>query len=275
MSVHFEVSKNFLVSCQKRKNRHNAQDYVIAHYRELPFPDGENIEVWNAEEKLKIVPNCRIRSWRIPDGMEEFCLKIGEPQMDELRLSKEETRYGIMVLMITTTMNTREQVDGYFLVTKKPGEEPMLTLLIKVGRYNFTESFYPCREAYLIWCRLMQLTMQSTTVTVKSGQRELKPASVREPATKASHQQTRAGKPIPIMLTGGVRMIRTYQPAQGDPIRHYERHTESWMVRGHVRHYRSGKTVFIQPFRKGKKEKTNQTTETSRVYRVAEKEETT
>lgn len=31
----------------------------------------------------------------------------------------------------------------------------------------------------------------------------------------------------------------------------YERKTESWGVRGHWRHYKSGKSIFIQPFRKG------------------------
>lgn len=31
----------------------------------------------------------------------------------------------------------------------------------------------------------------------------------------------------------------------------YERKTESWVVRGHWRHYKSGKSIFIQPFQKG------------------------
>ena len=35
--------------------------------------------------------------------------------------------------------------------------------------------------------------------------------------------------------------------------RSYERHTESWEVRGYVRHYKSGKTVFVKPYTKGKK----------------------
>ena len=30
------------------------------------------------------------------------------------------------------------------------------------------------------------------------------------------------------------------------------RHTEAWTVRGHVRHYKNGKTVFIKPYQKGK-----------------------
>lgn len=34
--------------------------------------------------------------------------------------------------------------------------------------------------------------------------------------------------------------------------RQYEKHCESWGVRGHYRHYKSGKVVFIQPYTKGK-----------------------
>jgi len=35
-------------------------------------------------------------------------------------------------------------------------------------------------------------------------------------------------------------------------IRKYVRHTEGWDVRGHYRHYKSGKTIFIKPHHKGK-----------------------
>lgn len=41
--------------------------------------------------------------------------------------------------------------------------------------------------------------------------------------------------------------------------RHNQRHTESWSVRGHWRHYKNGKTVFIEPFTKGKKNSGNKT----------------
>lgn len=39
----------------------------------------------------------------------------------------------------------------------------------------------------------------------------------------------------------------------------YQRKTESWGVRGHYRHYKSGKTIFIEAFQKGKGKKHNQT----------------
>lgn len=33
--------------------------------------------------------------------------------------------------------------------------------------------------------------------------------------------------------------------------RKYERHTDGWGVRGHYRHYKSGKTVWVRPYTKG------------------------
>jgi hypothetical protein len=35
------------------------------------------------------------------------------------------------------------------------------------------------------------------------------------------------------------------------PKRKYEKHTESFGVRGHYRRYKSGKTVWVRPFVKG------------------------
>lgn len=39
--------------------------------------------------------------------------------------------------------------------------------------------------------------------------------------------------------------------------RKYERHAESWGVRGHYRTYKSGKTVWVRPYTKGNAEKRN------------------
>ena len=37
--------------------------------------------------------------------------------------------------------------------------------------------------------------------------------------------------------------------------RAYTKHIESWTVRGHIRRYKSGKTVYIKPYVKGKGKK--------------------
>lgn len=47
----------------------------------------------------------------------------------------------------------------------------------------------------------------------------------------------------------GDKVVAHYE-SDGEP-RTYERHTESWCVRGHYRHYKSGKVAFIPPHIKG------------------------
>ena len=59
---------------------------------------------------------------------------------------------------------------------------------------------------------------------------------------------------------GGKRMLTVRKYTIGSEVlselpdvkRWYERHTDSWGVRGHYRTYKSGKTVWVRPFVKGK-----------------------
>ena len=53
------------------------------------------------------------------------------------------------------------------------------------------------------------------------------------------------------MLT--VRRYTIGSEVLGELPRKYERHTESWGVRGHYRTYKSGKTVWVRPYTKGEK----------------------
>lgn len=52
----------------------------------------------------------------------------------------------------------------------------------------------------------------------------------------------------PIHITDGIyyQYVNEYNDK-----RPYNRHIEAWEVRGHYRHYKSGKVVYIQPFQKG------------------------
>lgn len=58
------------------------------------------------------------------------------------------------------------------------------------------------------------------------------------------HKKRTNTKPIKI----GDQIILHYE---NDGQRKYERHCDGWNVRGHYRHYKSGKIVFIKPFKKG------------------------
>lgn len=52
----------------------------------------------------------------------------------------------------------------------------------------------------------------------------------------------------PVNLQNGIRYqyVREY-----NTVRPYTKHVDSFAVRGHYRHYKSGKTIFIKPFQKG------------------------
>ena len=51
-----------------------------------------------------------------------------------------------------------------------------------------------------------------------------------------------------IRLQDGVRVIRTYLPENTNTKRQY--HVGEFSVRGHYRHYRNGKVIFINPYKK-------------------------
>lgn len=58
--------------------------------------------------------------------------------------------------------------------------------------------------------------------------------------------------------SGGKRMLTVRKYTVGGEMlnelpRKYERHTDSWGVRGHYRTYKSGKTVWVRPYTKGEK----------------------
>lgn len=49
------------------------------------------------------------------------------------------------------------------------------------------------------------------------------------------------------------KKMNSYNPYnQRKNSRNNERHTESWSVRGHERHYSDGKVVYVNPYMKGK-----------------------
>lgn len=52
-----------------------------------------------------------------------------------------------------------------------------------------------------------------------------------------------------IIMKSGIVYTHTYED-----VRSYTRHIESWDVKGHYRHYKNGKTVYIKPYQKGEGE---------------------
>lgn len=67
---------------------------------------------------------------------------------------------------------------------------------------------------------------------------------------KARHKSSKSKNRV-VKLTA---IQYTFDYEQNNNPRPYERHAESWRVRGHWRHYKSGKSVWIEPYTKGKGE---------------------
>lgn len=75
---------------------------------------------------------------------------------------------------------------------------------------------------------------------------------IEKPGKKRSGSSKRSNRR---MLT--VRKYTIGSEVLSELPRKYERHTDSWGVRGHYRTYKSGKTVWVRPFVKGNAEKRN------------------
>ena len=70
------------------------------------------------------------------------------------------------------------------------------------------------------------------------------PPEDREKKEKAKREFPRT----PIFLSPGISFTVQYKNSLP---KEFQRRCEAWMVRGHYRHYKSGKTIFIAPYKKG------------------------
>jgi hypothetical protein len=66
---------------------------------------------------------------------------------------------------------------------------------------------------------------------------------------KRMHEKAEPLPPKTIRLQKSIEVF--FDDNQTDTLREYKRRCESWQVRGHYRHYKNGKTVFIEPYTKG------------------------
>lgn len=99
--------------------------------------------------------------------------------------------------------------------------------------------------------RIMKL-MESRNVTITDLSDIQKVTKVNKPQPKKNKKKSsRVSKEITLNFSDIEKVV--YAKPEVHVPRSYERHTESWEVRGYVRHYKSGKTVFVKPYTKGKK----------------------
>lgn len=81
----------------------------------------------------------------------------------------------------------------------------------------------------------------------------IKTSSKRNSSTEKTNSKTNYKKSIKVISKDKIiYKIITNNSSVTKDIRHFQRHIDSWNVRGHVRHYKSGKTIWIEPYQKGK-----------------------
>ena len=101
------------------------------------------------------------------------------------------------------------------------------------------------------WIMALQLFSIFDYVQKKAMKEKHKIERIRKQATHGGKSvRDNLSEPSPIWIRDGIQYIYTYEDK---PKTHREILCELWSVRGHYRHYKSGKVTFIAPYQKGKK----------------------
>ena len=115
-----------------------------------------------------------------------------------------------------------------------------------------TEGVYNTVIPVICFERYIMKLMESRAVTITDLSDIQKVTKVNKPQPKKNKKnKSRPSKEITLNFSDIEKVV--YAKPEVHVPRSYERHTESWEVRGYVRHYKSGKTVFVKPYTKGKK----------------------
>ena len=114
---------------------------------------------------------------------------------------------------------------------------------------NLTINTY-CNAVYFEMYLMELLESRNVTITDLSDIQKVTKVSKPQPK-KNKKKSSRVSKEITLNFSDIEKVV--YAKPEVHVPRSYERHTESWEVRGYVRHYKSGKTVFVKPYTKGKK----------------------
>ena len=92
---------------------------------------------------------------------------------------------------------------------------------------------------FVIWLFINRDILKKYKTVVKIGKRRHQIQDMGEKRANAYHQK-------PIKISDGISYTWEYE----NP-RSFSRHCEAWGVRGHYRHYKNGKVIFIKPYVKG------------------------
>lgn len=106
--------------------------------------------------------------------------------------------------------------------------------------------------------RVVEMQMPLTLIFLKVQMSALKTSRKIQKAIRRAQSKPMKFQPLdtpqkPNVIRLDEKMTLTIDISDGaDSKREFIRHCEAWMVRGHYRHYKSGKVVYISPYKKGK-----------------------
>jgi len=131
-----------------------------------------------------------------------------------------------------------KKVNGFVLHFNESGDKDLFKLGRKTKRENLIDSALTC---IILYCEAQRVALKEKERVERESRLNLKKRKSNKPKQNEDGTYT-------VNLDKNVQFI--YEKSDV----HYEfvRHCEAWNVRGHYRHYRSGKIGFVKPYVKGK-----------------------
>ena len=111
--------------------------------------------------------------------------------------------------------------------------------------YEDNKYFIDCEDINILLAYLIKIFLPIHMVEM-AGLKNKKVIKIQSNEERTFKESEGKYKPQPIILKNGIIYSREYADK-----RPYNRHTESWEVKGHYRRYKNGKIVFIKSFTKG------------------------
>jgi hypothetical protein len=140
--------------------------------------------------------------------------------------------------------------DAFLDVATGPNFYDINSTLIKTYGDNWRQWPDPIKH------RALALQMPLTLLFLKVQMSALKTSRKIQKATKRAQSKSMEFRPSdnqkPNIIQLNEKMTLTIDASEKASSRkELIRHCEAWMVRGHYRHYKSGKVIYINPYKKG------------------------
>jgi hypothetical protein len=224
-----------------------SKDYLLRYIRtgEVAFKsfgvqtEHESYKTWYCVNKYGDNPN---------DPSVRYSILVTFAYPLDSSLSKFDTA----ILNYTYYERSNGDIDGFIDVPTDGDFADTNDTLIKTYGADWRQWPFPIKR------RAAELQMPLTLIFLKVQMSALKTSRKIQKATRRAQSKPMKFQPLDTPQTPNVirldeKMTLTIDISDGaDSKREFIRHCEAWMVRGHYRHYKSGKVVYISPYKKGK-----------------------